>query len=104
MNSKFIDEVRERFPGGTIPEWVCERIRAYYEQCERCKAYKYPGRKVHGVYQCTCPNWEEIDAPPEREKQEKVNWIAPNELSTHHRSPTYGEKLASGFHMLRWWE
>lgn len=65
-------------------------------------AYEYEGHEIDGVRKCACPNWEELNAWPERPKPmfPMPLWWAPNEMTTYHRSPTYGERLHLGFAML----
>ena len=102
---EFVDEVLRLFSSKDVPLALANRLSKIFPRCERCWARIYSGPEISGVNQCKCPDWEELNAWPDRPKPEHPapHWFAPNEMTTHHRSPTYGERLAAGFAMLSGW-
>ena len=100
---EFVDKVLHLFRPEEMPPRIATRLASIFPKCERCCAHIYEGRRIRGVSKCTCPDWEELNAWPNRPKPEHPapHWFAPNEMTTHHRSPTYGERLAAGFTMMK---
>jgi len=104
-DSKFIEVAQEYFHDckfEAIPGKVRNRVKNIVSQCERCRGWKYKGKKL-GVHQCLCPDWDELNALPNRPKPmlKTPHCIAPNEMALRIPKITYGERLAVGFAWMK---